>query len=67
MPKLLEPTPTILDDIIRWENGDMDEGQEISFFQTLVNTGLAWRLQGSYGRTAAALIDAGLVHQQSVH
>jgi hypothetical protein len=28
-------------------------------WQHLVNTGLAWRLQGWFGRTAQALINAG--------
>ena len=46
-------------DIIAFESGEMDEEQTINFFQNLINTGLAWQLQGSYGRTAAALIEAG--------
>lgn len=28
-------------------------------WQTLVDTGLCWQLQGSFGRTAVALIEAG--------
>jgi hypothetical protein len=28
-------------------------------WQELVDTGLCWRLQGSFGRTAVALIEAG--------
>jgi hypothetical protein len=28
-------------------------------WQKLIDTGLAWRLQGWFGRTAAALIEAG--------
>jgi hypothetical protein len=45
--------------IIDFENGDLDRDEVIELFQYLVDTGLAWTLQGSYGRTAAALIDAG--------
>jgi hypothetical protein len=51
-----------VDQIIAYESGLMDEDETVEFFQQLVDTGLAWTLQGSYGRAAAALIDAGLVH-----
>ena len=51
----------VIDDIIAYENGELDEADTVSFFQRLVDTGLAWTLQGSYGRTAAGLIEAGLV------
>ena len=48
---------TLVDEIIRYENGDMTDEEVIIFFQGLVNTGLAWSLQGHYGRTAEALIE----------
>lgn len=51
-----------LDGIIRWENGELDEAETITLFQELVNTGLAWSLQGMYGREAVRLIDAGFVN-----
>jgi hypothetical protein len=47
--------------IIEFESGEMDEEQVIELFQELVDTGMAWQLQGSYGRAAADLIEAGLV------
>ena len=52
---------TMIDNIIRYEEGDMSEEEMIQFFQGLVNTGLAWSLQGHYGRTAMHLIEQGLV------
>lgn len=47
--------------IIDYENGDLDEDETIALFQGLVDTGLAWQLQGSYGRTAQRMIEAGLI------
>jgi hypothetical protein len=47
--------------IIRYESGELDQEQAISLFQDLLDTGLAWQLQGSYGRTAEALLEDGLI------
>jgi len=44
--------------IIAYEQGELDEDATIDLFQNLINSGLAWSLQGHYGRTAAALIEA---------
>lgn len=48
--------------IMRFEADDLDDDGIIELFQHLVDTGLAWSLQGSYGRMASRLIDQGLVH-----
>ena len=37
------------------------EEEYLSAWQHLVNTGLAWSLQGWFGRMAIRLIDAGLI------
>lgn len=50
-----------VDAIMAFESGELDQEATLELFQELVNSGLAWKLQGSYGRTAAALIKAGLV------
>lgn len=50
-----------IDRIIAYEQGELDEDETIELFAALVETGVAWQLQGSYGRTAMALIEAGLI------
>ena len=51
----------LLDDILAYEAGELSEAETVMFFQRLVDSGMAWRLQGHYGRTASRLINAGLV------
>ncbi len=53
--------------IIDYENGDLDETETLDLFQDLVDTGLVWQLQGSYGRTAQALLEAGHIDPPEVH
>lgn len=38
------------------------EEQQLEAWQYLIDTGLAWSLQGWFGRTAADLIASGLCH-----
>jgi len=38
------------------------EEQVIEAWQHLVDTGLAWSLQGWFGRTAHSMIDNGIIH-----
>lgn len=53
--------PSLLDKIIDFEQGILAEEDAIDLFQQLVNNGMAWTLQGSYGRAAQALLDAGVI------
>ena len=41
-----------------------DEDTLIAAWQHLINTGLAWRLQGWFGRHARVLIKAGICQQK---
>lgn len=50
----------IVQGIMDYESGEMESfEEEVAFFQLLINTGMAWKLQGHYGRTADALIEEG--------
>lgn len=48
-----------IDFIIRFENGEATDDEVIANFQAMIDDGSVWGLQGSYGRTAAALIEQG--------
>lgn len=50
----------MIDKIIDYEAGRLSEEEIVELFQDLINTGMAWRLQGSYGRMAQNLIDSGI-------
>jgi len=52
---------TLVDEINKYENGEMTEEEVISFFQGLVDSGIIWQLQGHYGRTAVSLLKEGLI------
>jgi len=49
--------------IIDYENGALDKDQIIELFQHLIDSGLAWQLQGAYGRMAHALCAEGYCHR----
>ena len=54
----------VLDFIIDFESGMIEDPDEIiEGFQFLIDSGMAWNLQGSYGRTATSLIEAGHCHR----
>ena len=48
--------------IIEFEEGTLEEDEVVELFQDLIDSGLAWKLQGFYGRTAANLIENGYCH-----
>jgi hypothetical protein len=47
--------------IMAYEMGELPEDQALELFSELVKTGMVWGLQGSYGRTAEALISFGFL------
>ena len=52
--------PNLTDKVIAYEEGTMGLIDTIDFFQELIDTGMAWKFQGSYGRMAMDLVDQGL-------
>lgn len=53
----------IIDFIIAYEAGEIESEKElVEGLQRLIDSGMAWSLQGHYGRTATALIESGLCH-----
>lgn len=50
----------IVNNIIDFEAGLLDEQSTIDLFQVLIDTGMVWKLQGFYGRMAVDLIERGL-------
>ena len=55
-----------IDQIIAFEDGELDLDQTLDLFVGLLNSGLAWQLQGFYGRTATALLEAGHIARINV-
>ena len=49
----------LVDQLLAWTNGDLDEDGVIEIFQKLIDSGLAWQLEGHVGRSAYDLIMAG--------
>jgi hypothetical protein len=47
--------------IIAYESGELSNDEIYELFQKLVDSGLAWQLQGSYGRVAQSLIELGII------
>ena len=47
--------------IVKYEQDELYDKQIIELFQELVDTGLAWNLQGHYERRAYELLGEGII------
>jgi len=54
----------MLEFIMAFEGGDLTDEELIEGFQRLIDNGMAWSLQGVYGRTAMSLIEQGHCHHK---
>lgn len=59
-------TDNQIDQIIKYETGELDDIGTLELFGELISSGMAWQLQGHYGRTAHSLIEANLITREGV-
>jgi len=52
--------------MIDFEEGLLSDSDILVLFSGLIRSGLAWSLQGSYGRMAARLIDNGFISNEGI-
>ena len=52
--------------IMAFEDGSLSDEQIIEFFQSMIDDGSVWQLQGCYGRMATALIEGGHCTEKGV-
>ena len=55
-----EPSASLLDDLLAFEEGELSLHETVALFQRLIDDGTVWLWPGTYGRTATDLIRAGL-------
>ena len=56
-----EPKMDMVDKIMAWESGNLGTQETVEFFSELIKNGMAWKLQGCYGRAAMRMIEAGVL------
>ena len=50
-----------IDYIMGYECGDLNDKETLELFSHLIKNGMAWNLQGHYGRTASTLRERELI------
>jgi integrase len=50
---------SIVDDIVAFENGELSQAETAAMFQTMIDDGSVWKLQGSYGRMGRIYVRGG--------
>ena len=54
----------LVGNIIAYEGGELNGEATLELFSHLIRSGMAWSLQGHYGRTAVSLIDNGYLSKE---
>jgi hypothetical protein len=49
----------LFNEMMNYEDGTLDTSEIVELFSKLIASGLAWQLQGFYGRQAQSLINNG--------
>ena len=57
-------TRSSIDNIIAYEQGELNDQEVVRLFADLIKSGMAWSLQGHYGRTATTLINEGWIDRE---
>lgn len=60
----MQRTKDLVDQIMEYESGMLNDSETLEMFSGMVRSGTAWSLQGHYGRTASALIEAGWLNKE---
>lgn len=55
---------TLLYEIVAYEEGELDSTEIVQLFSKLIKSGMAWQLQGMYGRQAMTLINSGYLDKE---
>ena len=55
----------LVSSIMDFEGGELDTPGVLELFSHLIKTGMAWSLQGSYGRAAMSLINNGYIEAET--
>jgi hypothetical protein len=58
------PKMDMLDSMMAWESGELDTRETVELFSELVKNGMAWTLQGCYGRAATRMIESGVLDRE---
>jgi len=60
----IKTSRNIINDIIAYEQDELNDEDTIKLFSALIKSGDCWTLQGHYGRVASALIENGIIDKQ---